>query len=220
MPLSVTTFCTYLSTTDHGVWRPQDHAAAKFVKALKREKFRGYAYVPVLGVWRFLDNGNLPDSVSWFADMVADYIESNSMNPPFELVPVPNNDNTSGSPKRPHTYALARAIQARIRGESKVLDCLRWKSELGSVREGAGSRNPASLYQNLFVSGVRNRDSRHLLIDDCFTLGGHLRACAAALSSSGAHVAGAFCAARTVHSPPAAAFRVLTELLDDFQPQA
>ena len=215
MPLEVISFCSYLKTDDYSVWRPQDHNATKFVKALKGEQLNGYAYVPVLGVQRYLNNANLDDSIEWFGDMVAHYMQENGLEPPFVLVPIPNSGNTTKSSK-PRTLKLARDIAAKI-GDTEIADCLRWKKALGSARKGGGTRDAGILYRNLVVTEELDETLPHILIDDALASGGHLQACAAKLESEGATVAMAFCAGDTVHEPPQAAFDIFRRMLDDYE---
>lgn len=215
MPLEVICFCSYLVTNDHSVWRSQDHIATKFVKALKGEQLKGYAYVPVLGARQYLGNGNLDDSIEWFGDMVAHYMQENGLEPPFVLVPVPNSGNTRKSPK-PRTFKLAKAIAEKI-GNTEIADCLRWKEDLGSARKGGGTRDAGILYRNLVVTEELDESLPHILIDDALASGGHLQACAAKLESEGATVAMAFCGGDTVHEPPPLAFDIFRRELDDYE---
>jgi len=221
MPLEVICLCTYLVTENYGLWRPQDHNASKFVKALKGETLNGYAYVPVLGVQRHLDNSNLDESIVWFGDLVASYMQQHGMNPPFVLVPVPNSSSTTkDSSSRPRTRKLARAIAAKIGQGTTVADCLRWKQNLGSARKGTGvaTRDAATLYSNLAVIEKIDGSNPYILIDDAIASGGHLQACAAMLAKRGATVVSAFCGGRTVHEPPDSAFAPLREELADYIP--
>lgn len=206
MPLEVVCFCSYLVTENRSAWRPQDQIATKFVKALKGETLKGYAYVPVLGSRQYLGNGNLDDSIEWFGDMVASYMHDAGIEPPFALVPVPNSSATSKLP-RPRTHKLARAIARRIGAGAVVADCLRWKRDLGSTRKGTGgTRDAATLYANLVLIEDVDDTIPHILIDDAVASGGHLRACAAKLRVEGASVVKAFCGGITVHEPPDSAF--------------
>src|SRR6267143_3346780 len=108
--------CSYLVTNDYGLWRPQDHNASKFVKAVKGETLNGYAYVPVLGVRRHLNNANLDDSVEWLGDMVASYMQEAAMEPPFVLVPVPNSSITTKSSKRgDHEHKIGQSGSTKDR---------------------------------------------------------------------------------------------------------
>ena len=220
MPLEVVCLCTYLVTDNYGLWRPQDHRASKFVKALKGETLNGYAYVPVLGVQRHLDNNNLDESIEWFGDLVANYMQEHEMDPPFVLVPVPNSSNTRDSRRKPRTLKLAQAVAARIGQGTTVADCLRWKQDFGSARKGTGmaTRDPAKLYPNLAVVEKIDGSNPYILIDDAIASGGHLKACAAKLTKKGATVVAAFCGGRTVHEPPDSAFAPLREEMDDYIP--
>ena len=217
MPLEVISFCSYLKTDDYSVWRPQDHNATKFVKALKGEQLNGYAYVPVLGVQCHLSNANLDDSIEWFGHMAAHYMQQNGLEPPFVLVPIPNSSAVSKSPK-PRTLKLAKAIAARLGNETKVADCLRWKKAIGSARKGGGTRNARILHENLVLIEELDEELPHIMIDDALSSGGHLQACAAKLQSEGATVTKAFCGGDTVHEPPQDAFAIFRRELDDYEP--
>ena len=218
MPVDIVCFCSYLVTDDYSKWCPDDHIASKFVNALKGEELKGYAYVPVLGLRRYLGNANLDDAIGWFADMVASHMQRHRMHGPFALVPVPNSGNTVRSSTRPRTVKLARATAPKIVDGTKVLDCLRWKKDLGSARRGAGTRDPATLYQNLAFISKLPVGTPYILIDDVLTTGGHLQACIAKLTSGGAAVIAGFCAGRTVHDPPEDPFAVTKESVPDYLP--
>lgn len=218
MSLFVTSFASYLVTDDYSSWRAEDHNASKFVKALKGERLNGYAYVPVLGVRRYLGNGNLDDTIEWFADIVANFMQQNGIEPPFALVPVPNSGITLESDKKPRTLKLASAIAKKTGNDSKAVDCLRWKRGLGSARKGTGTRDVPTLYANLAVTKKIDKNVPHMLIDDAIASGGHLQACAAKLKHEGANADIAFCGGHTVHEPPESAFAIFHSELADYEP--
>jgi hypothetical protein len=216
MSIEVICFCSFLSTINVP-WRTEDHNANKFVKALKDEELNGYAYVPVLGVQRLLNNANRDDSIEWFGDLVAHFILHNGYEFPLVFVPVPNSSTTTNTSKRPRTRKLAKAIADRVSGDTVVSDCLRWKVELGSARKG-GPRDAPTLFKNLIVTEKLDKKIRYVLVDDVTTSGGHLAACTARLKEKGATVIGAFCAGKTFQEPPHSAFDIFRETVEEYEP--
>jgi len=105
---------------------------------------------------------------------------------------------SSSAPAR--TRRLARAVAQELNDTSVVVDCLRWKRNLGSASEEGGPRDPKILYDNVTVLKDLLKDvdkSRAVLLtDDVITSGGHLRASAARLRGLGLPVGAASAAAR------------------------
>lgn len=119
---------------------------------------------------------------------------------------------------RPKTLRLARAVCERAGGDIRVVDCLRWKKDLGSASKEGGPRDPETLYKNLApIEGLR-KESRVVLVDDVMTSGGHLRACAAKLRQAGATVVIALCGSRTTYSQDKNAFTTFEGDLEDYEP--
>ena len=222
MSLRVYCFCTYLTDIGGG-WRGQDYDAHDFIHALKGRQLNGYAQIPVSGKSKRLDNTNLDKAIDWFGVMVADYLGAASTpihrekeGNPSQLVPVPNSDSVvnAGSPR---TACLARAIVKRLTSASQIADVLRFKSKMPSANQQGGTRDPEELYERLVVTGDIS-ESPYVLVDDVFTSGGHLKACAARLRHAGAKVSMAFCAGRASSEQPDDPFAVQVEVLDDFIP--
>lgn len=103
-----------------------------------------------------------------------------------------------------------------------MVDCPRWKRNLGSASKEAGPRDPGTLYNNIAVlkDFLRDVDKNTpvLLVDDITTSGGHLRASAAKLREAGLNVTGALCGGRTLYDQEQRAFSIVEEMLDDFVP--
>lgn len=226
MPLIAISFAQYLIHDSLQKWRPEDHNALKFVKAIKGETLNGYANVPVRGRNRRLNNSNQAKAAAWFGEMAGDYlVDVVRLNPKalIGLVPLPSSDAVRGTtftrfPARELATALAEQLaQLGIRNV-KVADVLRWTEPMLSARKGGGPREPVLLYPKLTLIGKVAGFNYHLLIDDVLTSGGHLRACAAVLRKNGAEVPFAICAGRTRYVAEDDPFASSKEELPDFVP--
>jgi len=217
MAIRVVSFCFYFAAR-HVPWRQQDWDTYKFVQALKGNELSGYGHVPVDGVLRRLSNQNLDSAIQWYAMFAARALTKKKIGPPFFVVPVPNSGCTVRSGTRPKTLRLAKAVCEQVGGETKVVDCLRWKKDLGSASKEGGPRDPETLYKNLAPIEGLPRGSRVVLVDDVMTSGGHLRACAAKLRQAGATVVIALCGGRTTYSQDQEAFATSEENLEEYEP--
>jgi len=223
MPLSVSCLCGYLANASIR-WRSEDYDSYKWIQALKGKELNKYALVPVRGETRRLSNENLPRAAQWFGELAADYLRKKKISGPFAVVPVPNSSSVVESTVRPQTRKLARAICDELEDDSMVLDCLRWKKNLGSASKEGGPREAEILYGNLaFLSEAldeltEGQEFKVLLVDDVTTSGGHLRACAAKLKTKKVIVDAVICGGKTVYDQERRAFSIREYSLDEYQP--
>jgi hypothetical protein len=221
MPLRVSSLCRYFANRSLR-WRSEDYDAYKWVQALKGNQMNGYGYVPVDGVRRRLSNQNLASALDWFGKLAGQELTRRGLAGPFVLIPVPNSRCTLASQAAPRTRKLARAISAQLGDGSIVLDCLRWKKNLGSASEEGGPRDAETLYANLTMLEDAlddvDVDGTSLLVDDVTTSGGHLQACAAKLRENDIDVENALCGGKTLYDQDGHAFVIVEESLDDFEP--
>lgn len=203
---------------------PQAHwDAFKFVKAIKREPFGGWANVPMGGGVRRLDAQNAADATEWFGEWAAEQISSIARMRPVVLVPVPGSKSVDPSDRTFTAYRLADAIVRHCGGADVVVaDVLRFAQPMASAHLEGGTRSARLLFRGLrMVSALPFPPRQAILVDDVLTSGGHLRACAAKLVEAGYVVggAGAICAGRTVHDPVERVWLV-DEELEVFDPNA
>lgn len=214
MPVRTVCFCKYLT---RGSWDPQFFHSYKFIQSLKPKDIKGYAWVPVRGVKRRLTNVNRALAFDWFGQMVADYLSANQMSGPYRFVPIPNHECTVSLGTAPDTIRLAEAIVRQVGGVACVIDCLRWKEDLGSASSGEGPREPEILYPNLVLT-QSIESAPHILVDDVLTTGGHVQACETMLAGHGASVQLAACAGRTVHVAEGEPFQLIELDLREYRP--
>jgi predicted amidophosphoribosyltransferase len=157
------------------------------------------------------------------ADRIATaYLQQKQISGGFLVIPVPNSSCVATSSVKPHTRKLAKAICDTLEDGSKVLDCLRWKKNLGSASEECGPREAEILYGNLTIleDQLKNldEDANVLLVDDVTTSGGHLKACAAKLKKAGISVDLSLCGGKTIYDQNQRAFSLYEYTLDEHKP--
>lgn len=216
MPLTVVSICSYLADRYPEGNPGRVMEACKFIKAIKGKKpVVGYAWIPVRGQQKKLEQPNRDRAIAWFGQMAADWLAAN-VTPPYSLVPVPNSSATT-TRHRPRTALLAQAVSAAT--GQPALDVLRWHQDLGAASEHQGTRDPETIFGNIREIAPVPR-GRVVLVDDVLTTGGHVRAVAAFLRQKGAVVRRAICAGRTVHDDdlPQDCFALSFDDYDDYEP--
>jgi hypothetical protein len=214
MPLSVTTFCAY-RTRRNGPWTDRDHAASKFIKALKEQPVSGWAYVPVGKEHVRLDTANAAGAPDIFGRQAAYGMKWDEVGA-LMLVPIPDSSCTVGATDPPRTIKIAAALLRCIESvDAIVADLLRWSEAMTPAHVGLGTRDPEDLFRRLRLRGPVPPDRRVMLIDNVIASGSHVRAAAAFLESEGATIVSAICAARADDSAAIGdAFAIRTVILE------
>ena len=221
MPIRVVSCYTYRTSVD-SFWTDAHHSVNQFVAAIKERRVNGYGHVLVSGTvpLRRISDDNAHQAREWFGEMGSRILHDADLADPVILVPIPNSECTMGI-QHSRTAALARAIRERSDQvpEEGVADVLRWDEPMPSASGQNGPRAPAVLYPHLRLQPTpHRRQGTHVLVDDVWTTGGHIRACAAFLSRQGIVAEFAVCAARSDPTPQDDPFQERVDELPDFVP--
>jgi hypothetical protein len=178
MPLPVTTFCAY-RTRRNGPWTDRDHAASKFIKALKEQPVSGWAYVPIGMEHVRLNAANAASAPDIFARQAAYGMKWDQVGA-LMLVPIPDSSCTVDATDPPKTIKMAVALLRCIESvDAIVADLLRWSEAMTPAHVGLGTRAPKDLLKRLRLRSPVPPSRRVVQIDDVTASGGHLRAAAA-----------------------------------------
>jgi hypothetical protein len=191
--LRVVSLCSYLT----GDLKPRsnDWPAIKMVKALKGDPINGYFKLLVEGVAHRFDKNN----VNQFLDLVPQAMAA-AILPRTEgvatLVPIPNSHVLRPDEPNFPTLKLATGIAAASGGRLKAAVALVFREPQEKARKG-GPRDAAHLEEAYQIVG--NVEGPIILVDDVWTLGGHLKAAARKLASPRRSIILACTVAHTTH---------------------
>jgi|ERR1043166_1791106 hypothetical protein len=217
MPLNVTSFTPYVSLNAGLTLSQHEWNAFKLIQALKGKAIKGFANIPLSGMYFELRQENAHLAVEWFARMASQYILQKQVPAPLVFIPIPNSSCTADCSTAPRTVTLAQAVAEKLRPTS-VVDCLRWQHAMGSASTGGGPRRPQTLYDSLVLTDDVPKQGTFILIDDMKTTGGHLQACRAMIESQGVTCDMAICGGRTVWDHNQQPFTMAEEEIDDWGP--
>lgn len=222
MPITVSSFASYRVDVEDGVpWRPEDYEAYKFIKALKGEHFRKHASRAFGGGLYYVHgDGNFDQAFAYFGAVIGSWLRGFNTGP-LALIPVPNKAYLAWPLDRPRTASLADAIAANI-PDGKVVVALGWSQQLPRAHDDPSMRNPARLYPYLTCHPMTTLEVHGrtcILVDDMFTSGSTIQACAARLQQHGLAVPGALCAGRRSEGDVADPFAISNHQIEDFVPQ-
>jgi hypothetical protein len=191
--LKVVSLCSYL--TGDLKARPIDWPAIKMVKALKGDPIKGYFELLVDGVARRFDSNN----ISQFLDIVPSVMAA-AILPRVEgtatLVPIPNSHVLKADETNFPTLKLAMGMAAAS-GERLKADVALVFAELQEKARKGGPRSAIHLEQAYRIVG--NVEGPVILVDDVWTIGGHLKAACWKLASPSRSVILACTVAHTIH---------------------
>lgn len=217
MPLNVISFTPYVSLNAGLTLSQHEWNAFKLIQALKGKSFRGFANIPLDGMYIELRQDNAHLAVEWFARMASQYILQRQVLAPLVFVPIPNSSCAVDCRTAPRTVTLAEAVAGKLK-PTLVVDCLRWQHPMDSASTGGGTRSPQRLYDSLVLTDELPEQGTYILIDDMKTTGGHLQACRAMLESQGAECNLAICGGRTVWDHEQRPFTTAEDQIEDWSP--
>lgn len=202
--------------------------AHKELRARTEDYWNAYFYVWAVKVGKFkrgfyilsprrtnITNGNFSEVRKIFGKWAAEQIPKFSKGEPG-LIPVPSKDGLNGVSSY-RSLDMVREAFAETGYNYCVVDGLRWKRQLSKAHEG-GSRSRAIL-SPLLEASPDVKDDQVILVDELFSTGGSLLACADRLKAAGAKVLGAIACGKTVYDFNTPAFgtqeiELTTELSD------
>lgn len=199
MPLTVISLCAY-RTRRNGPWTDRDHAACKFIKAIKGRPVSGWAYVPVGSQCIRLDAENASIAPDLFAQQAVSSGIDWTRWGPLALVSIPDSACTVCVARGPRTLRLAAALAKHLSG-AVVADVLRWSERRPPAHVVSGSRDPKQLFERLRLRNSLPPHRSIVIVDDVIASGAHVLATAAFLESHGAAIACVICAGRADDSP-------------------
>lgn len=198
--IRVRCYTSYLtrSAADGVQWRDSDYNGKKCVDAIKGKPINGWATIPYGSAWRRLQESNRDVMASafglWGQRQLVEWFAAGTR---VSLIPIPGSSSVDPSATFV-AQVLANAITASsFPIHAVVHDVVRFTSPQVPSHSG-GSRDPDDLCANMALLG--RVDGVPVLVDDVFTLGGHVKAVARLLSRHSMPAVGhALCVAETVH---------------------
>lgn len=208
MSFFVHSYCAYYTRPREAPPQHQDtYHAIKFIKAIKRYDFSGYAWIPAGGRARRLDESTKHLACDWFGEVAALGLWL-PPGAPVVLVPIPSSVATNpGMVLDSAPCRLATAIAQRRQGVY-VEPLLWWLEPMQSARSG-GSRDGRFLASHLMVGQSSHDGAVAVLIDDVITSGGHMQAAEYVLRGSGLEVLYGVCAGRRTLVEEEQSFRMV-----------
>jgi hypothetical protein len=191
--LKVISLCSYL--TGELKARSIDWPAIKMVKALKGDPINGYFDLSLSGVTHRFTQQNVSEFLDFvpraMASAILQRIEGHAT-----LVPIPNSHVVRPDEPNFPTLNLANGIAAASGGRLKTAAALVFAEPQEKARKG-GPRGADHLQVAYKIIG--NVEGPVILIDDVWTLGGHLKAACRKLKSPQRSIILACTVAHTTH---------------------
>ena len=194
--------------------RRKDFDATLLVKATKGLALgeKEYAAVTIGEKKVNIRETNKDIAIEWFAEWAAPLVDALGDQPKI-IVPIPGSAVTILHPPDFRTALMAEAISVKCDPPVAFSTSLRWRKAQQSTRNG-GPRDASLLYNNFTISARQLPDGDIVLIDDVFTLGGHLKAARWRFEDIGRTVLGALCCGKSTWEQLADPFNVQEEALD------
>jgi hypothetical protein len=191
--LKVISLCSYL--TGELKARTKDWPAIKMVKALKGDPINGYFDLAVDGKARRFTKENIAEFLELVPQVMASAILER-VSGQATLVPIPNSHVVRPDDPNFSTLKLASGIASTSPGRLKVVPALIFTEPQEKARKG-GPRGASHLFGAYQLAS--DVEGPIILVDDVWTLGGHLKAACWKLESPKRSVVLACTVARTTH---------------------
>ena len=191
--IKVVSLCSYLT----GDLKPReiDWPAIKMVKALKGDPIKGYFDIEVDGRARRFNQGNVAEFLAHVPRVMGAAILER-LTGKATIVPIPNSHVVRADDPDFPTLKLAREIAACSNGRLSAAPALVFSEPQIKARKG-GPRNASHCFAAYRV--VQDIRGPIVLVDDVWTLGGHLKAACWKLQSEHRSLVLACTLGRTTH---------------------
>jgi len=205
----------HLTEIDGVQWRPIDWDAAKIVRGLKQEPFKGYVRWKVGGAWRDFTTAN----VEHFVDVILPSLGGKIgelIDGDISIVPIPNSGMAIGAKGDFRVVDLATKLVAGIGARAKMIPAIRWDKPREKSHKTRGMRSP-EMYQP-FMRLADRPTGKVVLFDDVLTSGSQSVAAARFLKENGYNVVHAVTVAKAGKTQVDKPFEFRTEELLIDQP--
>lgn len=175
----------YLTWVEGTQWRGLDYDAAKIVRGLKGESFKGYVEWTVSGKKRRFTNTDIGDLINPILLRLGSEV-SKQIDGPACIVPIPNSGMAVGAKGKFRVLDLAEPFAGNFQN-ARITPVLRWDKPRSKAHQAKGWRTP-EMFQPFFRLAGPRPEHPVVIFDDVFTSGSQSIAAARFLREQGCEV--------------------------------